>query len=48
VGGATGREESAGELIEAAREALWRAQTAGPDTVVAGRSTDLAAVLTPE
>jgi two-component system cell cycle response regulator len=48
MGGATGREESAGELIEEAREALVRAQTAGPDTVIAGPGTVLSAVLLPE
>ena len=48
MGGATGREESAGELIEEAREALGRAQTAGPDTVIAGPGTVLEAVLLPE
>ena len=48
LGGDTGREESAGELIEEAREALQRAQTAGPDTIIAGSSTELEAVLLPE
>ncbi len=48
LGGATGRAESAGELIEEAREALRRARTAGPDTAIAGPSTVLEAVLLPE
>jgi two-component system, cell cycle response regulator len=48
MGGATGRAESAGELIEEDRRALGRAQTAGPDTVIAGPSAALEAVLLPE
>jgi two-component system cell cycle response regulator len=48
VGGASGREESAGELIARAREALGEAQGAGRDTVVAGRKIILEAVLIPE
>jgi diguanylate cyclase (GGDEF)-like protein len=48
MGGATGRGQSAGELIAEAREALERAQGAGPGTVVAGPSTFLEALLLPE
>jgi diguanylate cyclase (GGDEF)-like protein len=48
VGGASGREESAGELIAKARRALADAQRAGRDTVVAGRKVVLEAVLIPE
>lgn len=48
VGGASGREESAGELIAKARAALTEAQGAGRDTVVAGRKIILEAVLIPE
>jgi diguanylate cyclase (GGDEF)-like protein len=48
IGGATGREESAGQLIEGAREALARAQEAGPDTICAGPDCVLEAVLVPE
>jgi diguanylate cyclase (GGDEF)-like protein len=48
VGGATGREESAGELIAEARQALGEAKGAGRDTVVAGRKVLLEAVLIPE
>jgi diguanylate cyclase (GGDEF)-like protein len=45
LGGATGCEESAGELIARAQASLGRAQAAGPDSVVAGRPAVLEAVL---
>jgi PleD family two-component response regulator len=48
VGGASGRDESAGELIAEARRALGEAKAAGRDVVVAGRETSLEAVLSHE
>ncbi len=48
LGGATGGEESAGELIAKARRSLDEAQAAGPDRVVAGLAPVLEAVLSPE
>jgi two-component system, cell cycle response regulator len=48
LGGASGRKESAGELIAEAREALGEAKAGGRDKVVAGPKTVLEAVLLPE
>ena len=48
LGGATGGEVSAGELISHAQRALDEAQAAGPDRVVAGVAPALEAVLSPE
>ena len=48
LGGATGGEQSAGELIATARRALDEAQAAGPDRVVVGLAPLLEAVLVPE
>jgi two-component system, cell cycle response regulator len=45
LGGATGREESAGELISRAQHALADARTAGPGGVAVGRNVVLEAVL---
>ena len=48
LGGATGGEESAGELIARAQRSLDEAQAAGPDRVVAGPPPVLEAVLARE
>ena len=48
LGGVTGEEESAGELIARAQRSLDEAQAAGPDSVVAGRPAVLEAVLVRE
>ena len=48
LGGVTGSEESAGELIARAQRSLGEAQAAGPDSVVAGRAPVLEAMLAPE
>ena len=48
LGGVSGIDESAGELISRARCSLDEAQAAGPDRVVAGPPAVLEAVLAPE
>jgi diguanylate cyclase (GGDEF)-like protein len=48
LGGVTGEEESAGELIGRAQRSLDEAQAGGPDTVVAGPPAVLEAVLVRE
>ncbi|HTX69627.1 MAG TPA: diguanylate cyclase [Thermoleophilia bacterium] len=48
LGGATGRSESAGELIAEARVALGEAKAGGTDRVVAGPQASLEALLVPE
>ncbi len=48
IGGVSGIDESAGELVARARRSLDLAQAAGPDRVVAGRPAVLEAVLAAE
>ena len=48
AGGATGREESAGELLAEAARTLAEAQASGRDRVVAGRKIELEAIRTRE